>query len=323
MSGRLEHYFFSGCLTRDMITKLANMPNYVPIDVLVSQVDRSSVKTALQYKKEGLVDNIFIDSGAFSFHTGKAQLDLEDYIKFLNDLDDQILVCAQVDTIPGKFGQPKSEQDYINSANASWENYLYRRTKLKSPKKLTPVFHYGESFSALQRMLDWRDENGEPIDYIGISPANDTGQKVKNIYMREVYDFIAKSSHPNVKTHLYGMTSLEGLALVPAYSCDSISHRHIAAYNKLLLPEFGVVSMTRLPRTSRSRSGMNFVESADDIARKKLEDYLTMLGTTIEECENDSAVRCAVTMYTIIQELRKGTYHPDNVVRPKRLFSAD
>lgn len=319
----LAHYFFSGCLTRSMIDKLSHMPDYKPIDVLVSQVDRSSVRTTLKYQQEGLVDKIFIDSGAFSFHTGKATLDLEDYINYLNELDDRIFVCAQVDTIPGKFGQPKTDQDYIDSANASWENYLYMRTKLKSPKKLTPVFHYGESFDALQRMLDWRDENGEPIDYIGISPANDTGQNIKNLYMRQVYDFIAKSSHPNVKTHLYGMTSLEGLAIAPAYSCDSISHRHIAAYNKLLIPEFGIVSMTRIPRTSRSRSGMNFAETADDIARKKLEDYLAKLGTTIEECENDSAVRCAVSMYTIIQELKKGTYHPETIIRPKKLFNVD
>lgn len=319
----LGKYFFSGSLTRDMIETLAKMPNYEPIDVLVSQIDRSAIKTMLKYKHEGLIRDLFIDSGAFSFHTGKAKLDLEEYINYLNEMDDEIYVCAQVDTIPGKFGQPKSAEDYVESAQKSWDNYLYMRTKLKSPKKLTPVFHYGESFDALQRILDYRDENGEPIDYIGISPANDTAQATKDVYMRQVYDFIAKSSNPHVKTHLYGMTSINGLSKVPAFSADSISHRHIAAYNKLLVPEFGVISISRKTRTSKSKSNMNFVETADEHAVKKLHDYLSFLGVTLEQCEESSSIRCAVTMYSIIQMIKDNPYKPENVKRPKKLFAID
>lgn len=316
----LQKYFFSGSLTRSMIETLSKMPDYKPIDVLVSQLDRSAIKSMLQYKSEGLVNDLFIDSGAFSFHTGKATLDLEEYIEFLNNMDDNIFVCAQVDTIPGKFGQPKSKQDYIDSADKSWKNYLYMRTKLKSPKKLTPVFHYGESFDALKRMLEYRDENGELIDYIGISPANDTSQKVKDRYMREVYDVIAKSSNPNVKTHLYGMTSISGLSKVPAYSADSISHRHISGYNKIWVPEFGVISLSKRSRTSKSKSSLSFVDTADSESVKKLNDYLNHLGVTLEECENSSSARCAVTMYTIIQLIKDNPYKPENVVRTKRLF---
>lgn len=316
----LQKYFFSGSLTRSMIEILSKMPDYKPIDVLVSQLDRSAIKSMIQYKSEGLVNDLFIDSGAFSFHTGKATLDLEEYIEFLNSIDDKIFVCAQVDTIPGKFGQPKSRQDYIDSADKSWKNYLYMRTKLKSPKKLTPVFHYGESFDALKRMLEYRDENGDPIDYIGISPANDTSQKVKDMYMREVYDLIAKSSNPNVKTHLYGMTSISGLSKVPAYSADSISHRHISGYNKIWVPEFGVISLSKRSRTSKSKSNLSFVDTADADSVKKLNDYLNHLGVTLEECENSSSARCAVTMYTILQLIKDNPYKPENVVRTKKLF---
>ena len=313
-------YYFSGSLTRTMMNYLSAMPGYEPIDVLVSQLDRSAIKLMMQFQDEKLVNRLFVDSGAFSFHTGKATLDLEEYITFLNSIDDRITVCAQVDTIPGRFGMPKSKEDYEASAQKSWDNYLYMRTKLKSPKKLTPVFHFGESFSALQRMLDYRDENGEPIDYIGISPANDTSQQIKDAYMRDVYDFIAKSSNPNVKTHLYGMTSIKGLSKVPAYSADSISHRHIAAYNKLLVPTYGVISITDRARTSRSKSSMSFIDTADEASLKEVTDYLSYLGTSLEQCRNDSSMRCAVTMYTITKLVKENAYHPKNVTKSKRLF---
>ena len=193
--------------------------------------------------------------------------------------------------------------------------------KLKSPEKLIPVFHYGESFESLKKMLDWRDDNGKPLTYLGISPANDTSQNTKNIYMREVYDFIAKSSNPNVRTHLFGLTALDALSKVPTYSADSVSHRLIGAYNKIYHPEFGVISLSKKSRTSRSKSSMSFVETCDDLALKKLTDYLEHLGVTLEEVQESHSARCAVSMYGIIQHLKDHPYKPENVKRTKRLFT--
>ena len=314
-------YYFSGSLSIQMVEMLSKMPNFEPIDVLVSQLDRGSIKKMFEFQDQGYVNNIFVDSGAFSFHTGKAKLDLEEYIEYLNSIDDRLTVYAQVDTIPGKFGQPKSHQDYIDSAQKSWDNYLYMRTKLKSPKKLTPVFHYGEDFDNLRRMLEWKDENGEHIDYIGISPANDSPQKVKDLYMKNVYEIIAKSSNPKVKTHLYGMTSINGLSKVPAYSADSISHRHIAAYNKILVPKYGVISLTDRARSSTSKSGLSFIHTASPEDLKEVEDYIISLGTTFDELKESSYARCAVTMYTILQEIKENAYQPKNVIKSKKLFS--
>ena len=314
-------YFFSGGLTKDMVKYLTNMPDFEPIDVLVSQLDRSSIKEMIEYQKSGVVKQLFIDSGAFSVHTGKATVDLDEYISFVNSIDEHIHAIAQLDTIPGTFGQPKSHEDYERSAKLSWENFLYMYERLKSPEKLIPVFHYGESFDALRNMLDWRDNDGKPLTYLGISPANDTSQNTKNIYMREVYDFIAKSSNPNVRTHLFGMTALDALSKVPTYSADSVSHRLIGAYNKIYHPEFGVISLSKRSRTSKSKSSMSFVETCDDLALKKLTDYLEHLGVTLEEVQERHSARCAVSMYGIIQYLKTHPYKPENVKRTKRLFS--
>lgn len=314
-------YYFSGSLTRNMITYLSKMPNYEPIDVLVSQLDRSAIKTMCTFQDEGLINKLFIDSGAFSFHTGKATLDLEEYIEFINSMDDRISIFAQVDTIPGKFGKPKSTEDYEESAKKSWENYLYMRDRVKSPEKLTPVFHFGESFDALRNILNWRGPNGEKVEYMGLSPANDTNVQVKNKYLRECYDVIHASTNPDIKTHIYGYTALPYLEKFPFTSVDSISHRHIAGYNKIYLPGYGVTSLTDRARSGGNKSSRGFSQMADDVAMEEVETYLNSLGTSLAECKESSSMRCAVTMYGISQFVKEHPYKPENVVRAKRLFN--
>lgn len=317
----MEKYFYSGGFTNEMATLFRQMPGFEPIDVLVSQLDRSSIKQMLQYKEEGIVKSLFIDSGAFSVHTGKATVDLEEYIDFLNSIDEHISVCAQLDTIPGAFGKPKSKEDYEESAKKSWENYLYMRKRLKSPDKLTPVFHYGESVEALKNMLEWRDDDGRPVGYIGLSPANDTAQKVKNKYLQNMYDIISKSSNPDVRTHLYGMTSLDALTKYPCYSADSISHRLQSAYNKIYTRKWGTISLSKKSRTSKTKSNMSFLETADDITLKEFEEYLSNLGFTIEQVQESNAARCVICIYEIQQFLKENPYKQTNLTRSKKLFS--
>ena len=315
-------YYFSGGLTRDMIKYLKNMPEFSALDVLVSQLDKSSISDMISYQAEGIVNRLFIDSGAFSVHTGKAKVEVDDYIDYLNSIDDHITVCAQLDTIPGTFGQPKSSEDYEKSAKASWDNYIYMRSKLKSPHKLMPVFHFGESFEVLNFMLNWQDDNGHYLDYIGISPANDVAQKDKNVYLQNVYDVIADSNNPGVKTHLYGMTSLDALSKYPCYSADSVSHRLQGAYGKVYTPMFGTISVSKRDRTSRTKSNMSFIETADSIALQKLKDYLSSLNVTISELQDSHSCRCAVSMYSILKSLKDDkSYSSSNLTRSKKLFN--
>ena len=318
----MEKYVFSGSLTDEMHDLLLTMPGFEPLDILISQLDRSAIKKTIEWKKEGFCRWLFIDSGAFSVHTGKSNATVNDYLDHLNSIDDYIDVCAQLDTIPGKFGQPKSSEDYRESARKSWENFLYMRTKMKSPNKLMPVFHFGEDFSTLENMLNWVDEEGNHLDYIGISPANDASQDAKNIYLQNVADTIKKSCNPNVKTHLYGMTSLDALSKYPCYSADSISHRHISGYGKILSVHFGVIFVSKRARTVKNRSSMSFFDTADDYNIKKLTDEIESLGLTVEDIQESSTARVVMTMHNIQQLVKtKYKYQENNVVRSKKLFS--
>ena len=324
----------SGSLTQQMHDYLVGIPDFEPLDILITQLDRSAITKTIQWKHEGFCRWLFIDSGAFSIHTGNAKLpgwksteqptfrDWEDaYIDYINSIDDDIDVCAQLDTIPGKFGQPKSAEDYVESAKKSWENFLYMRTKVKSPHKVMPVFHYGESMQVLKDMLEWKDENGEPLDYVGLSPANDASVAMKDIYLKECADLIHASSNPNVKTHLYGYTSLEGLSKLPCYSADSISHRLIAAYNKVLSPTFGVVSLSDKDRTVKSKSNMSFMSLADDYNVNALIKEFEECGFTLDQMKTDSSARVAFNIRSIQKLIQtKYAYSADKIKRTKRLF---
>lgn len=317
----MEKYVFSGSLTNEIAQYLKSIKEFEPMDVLVSQVDRSGVRQMLKYKEEGLAKSFFLDSGAFSIHTGKAKLDLQDYIDYANSLDEHTFAFAQLDTIPGQFGKPKSKEDYEESARKSWDNYLYMRKLVKSPEKLVPVFHFGESFDALRNMLEWKDENGVPLTYIGISPANDTAQSTKNIYLGEVYDVIRKSSNPNVRTHLFGMTSLDALAKYPCYSADSISHRLQAAYNKIFTRKWGTISLSDKSRTNKTKSNMSFLETCDDSTYKEFEEFAANYGFTIDQLKESSAARVAVCIVEIQQALKNEyAYHPANRTKSRKLF---
>lgn len=329
--GSEQRYIFSGTLTNLMCDYLLAAPQFTPIDALVSQLDRAGVKTMLQHIERGVVKSLFIDSGAYSVHSlgfekvskGRfATFDemVDEYINYVNDLDDKIIAVAQFDHIPGVFKQPKKPQDYVESAELTWENFLYMYPKMKSPEKLILVYHQGESFDHLRRILEWRDPNGKPLSYIGISPSNDRSVDEKDIYLREVYEFIAKSSNPNVKTHLFGYTSLPGLPKFPWYTADSVSHRLRAGFNKIFTRKWGTISLSSI-RESKTKADKMFLEVADSKTVQEFKELIESYNLTVDQVVNESAARTAVDMLEIQAYMRENPYKRANTMRVKRLFN--
>lgn len=333
-----QRYIFSGGLSRAMVDYLKRVPEFEPIDVLVTQLDRGSIQDMLKYKEEGVVKSLFIDSGAFSFHTGKCKhLDVEEYAEFCNSIDEHVYAIAQVDTIPGKFGQPKSQQDYEESCDGSWKNYLYMRKLLKSPEKLIPVFHMNEPIRALRRMLDFRDPTvkdttpkhsdilgkvyPDRVNILGLSPSNDQHTNEKANFLFQCYDEIKKSSYPDVKTHLFGMTSMELLSKLPYYSADSVSHRLRTGYNKVYTREWGTISLSDKARTVKSKSNRSFIRTCDPATLKKVTDLFAHYGFTIDDMINDNAARVCVDICEVQKAMKElYFYQPHKVKRPKKLF---
>ncbi len=252
---------------------------------LFSQLnDRNGLKRWIPFKEGGATNNLFIDSGAFSAHTKDSEVEVDDYISYVNEHPGVFSVIAQVDTIPGKFRKPKTRQQILEAPEKSWENYLYMRERVHDVPCLTPIFHQGEDFKHLKRMLE-TTFHGEHIEYIGISPANDVQTKDKKKWFEQVYQIIRDSSNPHVKTHAYGMTSFKVLEQYPVYSADSTSWLMNASMGAIMTP-FGTIFTSEV---KAGNSGHWKSLSAND--QQWLIDHVDKFGMTMEQLESDYKAR--------------------------------
>jgi len=266
-------------------------------------------KRLLKFFERG-EDGFFIDSGAFSAHRRGIVVDVDAYIDFLNRYDEHIRIAAQVDTIPGRFGEVKTPGQLAEAPRLSWENYLYMRPKLKSPEKLLPIFHQGESFEWLETILAFEPK----IQYMGVSPSNDRTEAEKEAWMREVYEVIRHSPNPEVKTHAFGMTNMRLMEMFPLTSADSTTWLMNGVYGNITT-KYGILSVSERKRLVNPRHLLN---QPEPVQREVCND-IEALGYTLEELCDDSKKR---SLYNVDFFLRwASTYELKHVVaRPRKLF---
>lgn len=194
------------------------------IDVLVSNNTRN-VLFSYQYIKDldiftkysggWLPENLLLDSGAFSVWTGKTKISIDDYIYFCQDTIEKLKGTntnahfVNLDVLPGKFGTRPTDEEREESARKGLENFEYI---LSQGVKTVPVFHQHEDFKWLEKMMTL-------TDYIGLSPANDVSSKEKNAWLRKAFSV----TRDKVRTHGFGITSLNSLLEFPFATADSSS----------------------------------------------------------------------------------------------------
>lgn len=246
-------------------------------DQLLSQyTERKACIEWVEYKRAHpeCQSKLFIDSGAFTAFTKKKVVDVDEYIEFINSIDDQVHIFAQVDKIPGEWGKPRTPKELAEAPKLSWENYLYMVNKVKSPEKLLPIFHQGEDFSWLKNMLNYKYTEGplkgQYIKYIGISCSKDITSSAWAPWFDICFKIIAESDNPNVKTHAFGMTSLKLLEQYPFTSGDSTSWVRSAGFGNIMLNGTTVYTSSRNPSDPGYIKNLNTAmkEDIDKIARK-------------------------------------------------------
>jgi hypothetical protein len=177
--------------------------------------------------------SLMLDSGAFSAWSKKIQIDIDQYIQFCKENLEYIDYIVNLDVIPGEFGMKNLPHEEIErSASKGYENYQYMISQGISKEKLIHVFHQGEDFR-------WLDKMVKEIGYIGISPANDRtiDEKVSwlDLCMNHVLD---DKGFPLVRFHGFAVTSLKLMLRYPWYSVDSTSWVMTSRMGSVYVPRF-------------------------------------------------------------------------------------
>lgn len=275
-------------------------------DQLLSQyTERKACIEWAEYKRAHpeCTSKLFIDSGAFTAFTKKKVVDVDDYIEFINSIDDQVYIFAQVDKIPGEWGKERTPEQVAEAPKLSWENYLYMVNKVKSPEKLLPIFHQGEDFSWLKNMLEYKYTEGplkgQYIKYIGISCSKDITSTAWAPWFDICFKIIHESNNPNVKTHAFGMTSLKLLEQYPFTSADSTSWVRSAGFGNIVL------GGTTVYTSSRNPDDPGYIKNLSPALKEDIDKICKKYGYSFFEVADEATKEERVSLLGKIKEYYK------------------
>jgi hypothetical protein len=169
--------------------------------VLVSYLDFSNPLKFREFFKKNPVKDVFLDSGAFTAFTKGKKIDINEYIKFVQEVKDLITVYANLDV--------------IGDSEATYKNWVYMRSKGLDP---LAVIHYGADEKWFDIYL--RKHKVKYLALGGLVPYTKRRNKLK-IWLDSCYSGL-KNYWP-VRIHLFGVISQWVLERYPIFSCDSTS----------------------------------------------------------------------------------------------------
>jgi hypothetical protein len=231
---------WGGCSNERMF----NLINAGVKNVLVSYIYPDQFKGWINNIPLDMEGNIIVDSGAFTAWNKGKLINLDNYIKYAHQIINEVskfsnqkVYIVNLDVIPGIVGQTQSltrNRKFENielierAANAGFQNM---KEMIKQGIKPIHVFHQGESWKWLDKMLEY-------IDYIGISPANDVSTNERNQWMLSVFEYLYRNN-VNVDTHGFAVTNKKILLNLPWTSCDSASWKISAGMGAIYYPQGG------------------------------------------------------------------------------------
>lgn len=257
-------------------------------------------------------NNLFIDSGAFTAWTKGKQIDVEEYIDFINKRSEFIYLYGQVDSIPGDRVHGTTHKQVVESAQKTWENYLYMRPKMKNPDGLLYTFHVGEPLYFLENAMKWKDEKGKHIPYIALGGMVGKTKEVRRKFLDLCFEVIKKSSNPNVKVHAFGMTDFELLEQYPITSADSTSWIMTGA-NGGIMTKFGIITVS-----GQQRHDLNYYEHLPINLIENLKNEVINYGFTLDEVKNNNNARIKMNANFMVEKANNTVYRKS--ANKRRLF---
>jgi hypothetical protein len=166
-----------------------------------------------------------IDSGAYSAWSRGDTIAVKDYVGFLKRNASVISRYVNLDVIPGTLGRIDwSTEAFEQSATQSYRHQQIIKDAGLSP---IPVFHQGERFEWLERMLD----DGEAA--IGLSPYAKSSTRDTITWLDQC--FTTFNGH-DVKPHGFGIMQHLIVKRYPWHSIDSSTWWQQPAFGKIVAP---------------------------------------------------------------------------------------
>lgn len=285
--------------------------------VLLSQLnDRNTIYKWIEEFKNNPSSkcNLFIDSGAFSAWTKGKQIDVDEYIDFINKNKDYITVAASVDKIPGeaRTSNVASEKDVADAAQATWENFLYMRSKMDNKSKLLYTFHVGEPWHFLQQALEYEDEFGK-IEYLAFGGLVGKNKDIQKAFIEKCFELIKNSSNPNIKVHGFGLTRLGYLEQYPFTSADSTAWL-MTAINGGIFSKWGTLKVS-----DRSIYREDHINNKLEAGQEEIKKYIESKGFNLEDIMSNDSKRQEWN-YRYLSEWSDNYVYRSNIGKNKKLF---
>lgn len=272
-------------------------------------VGKSTLNKTLElYSKNQAKSKFFIDSGAFTTWTKGKKVDVDKYIEFLNANDSQLTIFGQVDDIPGKPGYVASWEDRQIACKNTIENYKYMIERLVSPEKCLYTFHCHNNFKYLEEFLNKEHFiKGKPFKptYMALGGMGNTSKEERIRFIDKAFQIIKSSKNPNIKVHLFGITSFDLLQYFPEVtSIDSTTWLLTAAMGNILTDSGPLY-------VSEMKGGEIKI---DENTKKRITSY----GFSIEQLRKSAECRCIYNAMWMEDKLKNLKFK--KLLKLKKLF---
>lgn len=172
---------------------------------------------------------VILDSGAYTAHRKGKDINIQDYIRFLQAYGKEFTASFNLDSISTGRGEGKAKREgAITPAEKSYNNWkLLKEIGIET----IPIYHLGTDEKWLKAYL-------EETDYIGIGAiANlDTTQRLMGLSRIWKQYLTTKDGLPKVRVHGLGLTAIDIMVRYPWYSVDSFTPVISAVWGNILLP---------------------------------------------------------------------------------------
>lgn len=166
---------------------------------------------------------LFMDSGAFPASKKNTDLDIDKYIDYVNQVGDHFYGIAQLDYIP-RLSDGSFQERTEKSMKLTWERYLYmwERVRPELRKKLIYIIHEEDTETCLRRALEWRDKDGNKIEYMGLG-LSITDKNFRDSQLQTATRLFTEYGFKG-NCHGFGVQVLSAIQMCPFLTtCDSSS----------------------------------------------------------------------------------------------------